>query len=513
MEINESAISVTKSFTQYIICYYKTQGFWISFALFYPKMTNVLLYVVDSLRADHLSSYGYSRNTTPNLDALADEGVLYENCHSVATWTRPASVSFLTGVYPPAHGVRHREDRFPSELPRLPELLSDEGFETIGISSMGNVSSNLGYDVGFDSYFDLYKDEKILKKRDQSSASNENLLYEDQDKIALPRAEDITEQLTPLYENRTEDLFTFCWSIDPHTPFDPPKEYRSYVDPGYTGPVHGNFASLPDEPTKEDISHLVNLYDGEVRYTDAQLGIIIDKLKQEELYEDTLLIVAGDHGEAFNEHETIFHGNTPYEEVLHVPLIIKPPGEIEDIPQTVTDPVSIIDIYPTILDLLDIDSLPASVQGQAIPPFSEDFESRPTYSDTQLWNFKPTYRTVRSEQWKYLEIQRPGPIKTIRNMIDNRDNLSNPKFILSTIRDTLYNQISNTDTELLFDLEADPGERKNLAGDHPEICKEYRQLLVEWQNECEKINDKIGNTRSTEIDSETKEQLKQLGYA
>jgi arylsulfatase A-like enzyme len=508
----KSTISLTKRFTLYNIRCYKAQGFWIPFALFYPKMTNVLLYVIDSLRADHLSSYGYSRNTTPNLDALADEGVLYENCHSVATWTRPASVSFLTGVYPPAHGVRHREDRFPSELPRLPELLSNEGFETIGISSMGNVSSVLGYDVGFDSYYDLYKDDAILKKRNQSSASNEDLLYEDQDKIALPRAEDITEQLTPFFENRTEDLFSFCWSIDPHTPFDPPTKYRSYIDSDYSGTAHGNFASLPEEPSKEDINHLVNLYDGEIRYTDSQLGVIIDKLKQEDIYEETLLIVVGDHGEAFNEHETIFHGNTPYEEVLHVPLIIKPPGKSGDTPQTVTDPVSIIDIYTTIIDLLDIDSLPESVQGQAIPPFNEDFESRPIYSDTQLWDFKPTYRTVRTEQWKYLEIQRPGVIKTITNMINHRDNISDPKFVLSTIRDSLYSQIHDKNTEMLFDLEADPRERENLAEEHPEICEEKKLLLAEWQNECETINDKIGNTRNTEIDTETEDQLKQLGY-
>jgi arylsulfatase A-like enzyme len=474
---------------------------------------NVLVYVVDALRADHLSAYGYDRETTPNIDALCEDAVRYENCFSTATWTRPASVSLLTGAYPPTHGVRHREHRFPPELPRFPQTLSEAGFETVGVSTMGNVSTTLGYDVGFDSYHDLYKDDEIVRKRKRTSTKREQLAHEDRDEIALPRAEDITERLEPVYDDPPEDLFAFCWSIDTHMPLDPPEGYRQFMDSAYDGPVDGSFESMPEELTDVDISHLVDLYDSEISYVDAQIGKLIDTLKRQGVYDDSVVVVVGDHGEAFREHETIFHGNFPYDEVLHVPLVIKPPAN-DGTSETVSDIVSIVDIFPTVLDMLGIDDRPACTQGQVLAPFAETPTDRPVYSETQLRGFKPAYRAVRTDRWKYIDIERPALVDVLRGLHIHRDSLPHARFVLATLRDGLYGELFDMDDEFLYDLSADPSERQNLATERPTDIAEWQDQLREWLDECAALHEEVVGSTDTgaDIDADTEEQLKQLGY-
>jgi arylsulfatase A-like enzyme len=378
---------------------------------------------------------------------------------------------------------------------------------------MGNVSSTLGYDVGFDSYYDLYKNDEIIRKRKQSSTDREQLVHEERNKIALPRAEDITERLEPLYKNSPDELFTFCWSIDTHMPLDPPEEHRVFTDSTYNGNVDGSFGSIPDELTDDDISHLIDLYDSEIHYVDAQIGKVLDMLKQEKVYDDTMVVIMGDHGEAFREHETIFHGNFPYDEVLHVPLILKPPNN--DVgPETVSNTVSIVDILPTILDLLGVDDSPNCIQGQALPPFEKTSDHKPVYSETQLREFKPAYRTGRTDRWKYVDIDRPALIDVLRGLYNHRGSLPGPRFTLATIRDGVCNEIFNTDDKFLYDLSTDPDENYNLATERPDLIGQFQTQLSEWINDCIEIrNEVVDSTDSkTDIDAATEEQLKQLGY-
>ena len=137
-------------------------------------MTNVLIYIVDALRADHLSSYGYARPTTPNLDALAAEAsaVRFSAACSPSTWTKPVAASILSGCYPPAHGVRSRSDLFVRAVPRLPELLQAAGYRTAAVSTIGNVSSPMGYAVGFDKFVDLYKEPSLVSRREVSTSAS-----------------------------------------------------------------------------------------------------------------------------------------------------------------------------------------------------------------------------------------------------------------------------------------------------------------------------------------------------
>lgn len=491
---------------------------------------NVLLYVVDSLRADHLSCHGHSRPTTPNLDALAEEGVRYERCYAPATWTRPVSVSLLTGAYPPAHGVRHRDDALPDDLDRLPGMLRERGMRTVGISSMGNVSSTLGYDAGFSAFADLYKDEEVVERRREASAEAQQLEHEEPEAIALPRSADVVDRLEaefdPAGSNGSEDLFAFCWSIDPHLPFDPPEGFREYVDPDYDGPIDGSFESLPDEPTPADMEQLRNLYDGEVRYVDEQIGRLVGTLKDRGVYDDTLLVVLGDHGEAFYEHDVIFHGTVPYEELLHVPLIVKPPaGGPTGV--TVDDLVSLVDVVPTILELLGVDGRPSRCQGRPLPPFGdsargdssvgestagETASDRAVFSETQLRDFEPAHRSVTAGRWKYVRTETPEPRYVLRRLAEERASIPGLKYALATLRDSALATADGGVAEHLYDLEADPGERSNLAAERPAVVDRLRGELEAWLGDCERYRAGPGAAEAAEIDAGTAEQLQQLGY-
>ncbi|REA00137.1 hypothetical protein DEQ92_20585 [Haloferax sp. Atlit-6N] len=473
---------------------------------------NILVYVIDCLRADHVSCYGYQRETTPNIDALAADGIRYEQCFSPATWTRPVSASILTGLYPPAHGVRHREDTFSKGLPRLPRSLKQSGFETVGVSTMGNVSSALGYDVGFDQFFDLYKEDEIIRKRTNTSTNKQRLWHENQDKIALPKAEDINDYLLPSINSSGEDLFSFAWSIDPHMPLNSSPQYTEFVNSAYDGPIDGTHESIPDELTEADLNHLRGLYDSEVRYTDEQFGLVIDELKRQGEYDESLIIVLGDHGEAFGEHGQFFHGNRPHDEVIHVPLIIKPPRGTVSTNSSVDTPVSLIDIFPTVNHIVDGEPLPERVQGKVLPPYQPTDEDRPIFSETEVRDIEPAFRSVRTSQWKYIDIQYPSLRHVIEQMYRQRDMLPSTRYALSVIRDVLYSKLSRFDEELLYQIDDDAGERNNVATDYPAALERVQTTLEEWLTDCQLIYDQNASDDNHHIDDATAEQLRQLGY-
>ena len=152
---------------------------------------HIIIYVLDALRADHLSCYGYHRNTTPNIDALVERGVLFENCFTATTWTRPVAASILAGVYPEVHKTRTRYDTFSTRLNTIAEVLTKGGYKCAGFSTMGNIASEIGFSRGFEQYFDLFRDPDILAKRKGLDPVDEGLLHTTDQKMALPIAEDI----------------------------------------------------------------------------------------------------------------------------------------------------------------------------------------------------------------------------------------------------------------------------------------------------------------------------------
>lgn len=473
---------------------------------------NVLVYVMDAVRADHVSCYGYDRETTPTIDALAADGVRYERCFSPATWTKPVGASLLTGAYPPAHGTRSRADVFDARITRLPEILSEHGLTTAGFSTMGNVSATLGHDRGFDKYVDLYKDPEIVAKRRTKAPESEELDQESESEIALPRAADLTNRVNEWLTPDTAPFFAFCWSIEPHIPYDPPEGFREYTSPSYDGPVDGSRQSLSDVETDADLDQLIGLYDGGIAYNDHELGQIIDRLKQFDIYDETLIVILGDHGDAFNEHGRLTHGHLPYDELIHVPMIIKPPVAHDDHPAVIDEIVSLVDVFPTMGAAVGKNTFPESVQGRPLPPYGPEGSSAPVYSETRLRDVYPVFYSVRTERWKYMEVNEPD--KSLQTLVETARQLYRRGLISDILRNPLYylRRYHHSENRYLYDLAADPEEQQNLIHERTTRADELKQKLNTWLTESEQLYDSLDEVSGMSIDEQTSEQLKQLGY-
>jgi arylsulfatase A-like enzyme len=481
-------------------------------------MMHIILYILDAVRADHLSCYGYERETSSNIDALAREGVVFENCFTSTTWTRPVAASILTGTYPGVHLTRSRNDMFSTNLTRLPQVLGVSGFKTAAFSTMGNIASEIGFKLGFDHYYDLFCDPVILAKRRKLDAAQEGLMHVPYQDIALPRAEDVNDYLFSwLEENRTANTFNFIWSIETHVPYRAPDGFRRFS---------GTTSLPPNEGERDDIrsagaddrQRLMDLYDDEIYYNDYCIGKIVNHLKSLGIYDDTLFILAADHGDAFYEHGTYAHGHAPYEELIHVPLVFKFPGG-RYAGQRVADLVELIDIFQTVMAVVGLSPGVAGstfVQGYNLLPLLEgnsDQVREHVFSDTQSLEIGNRYRSVRGQRWKYIQLQRPKRdsrtlIGTVQHVI-KRHMISN---IMRNPRHFLRHYLGSSN-EYLFDLEADPGEQRNLAAERPDLVTQFRQILERWQQQNDEVAQQVGSFPYSYEESESlRRHLEKLGY-
>jgi arylsulfatase A-like enzyme/Flp pilus assembly protein TadD len=290
---------------------------------------NVLLITLDTTRPDRLGAYGYSKALTPEIDRLAREGVLFQNAYSAVPLTLPSHASILTGTYPLFHGVRNNGKYLlvPQAI-TLAEILKGAGYETAAFVSSFILDSRFGLDQGFDYYGDRMDDPSSIKNLESER-----------------RAESVYNDFEHwLEDDRSHPFFAWVHFFDPHFPYDPPEPYRS--DPQLRDP-----------------------YDGEIAYMDEYVGKTIRLIEEKGFLNSTVVILAGDHGEAFGEHKENGHTIFCYEENIRVPLIFFGP-RCWPRGLTVPDRVGLIDILPTILDFVRI-SIPNFVQGQSVIPLVE----------------------------------------------------------------------------------------------------------------------------------------------
>jgi arylsulfatase len=477
---------------------------------------HIILYVLDALRADHLGCYGYGRNTSPHIDAIARDGVVFENCFTATTWTRPVAASLLTGVYPAVHGTRSRYDSFATPLTRLPEALKKGGYRTAAFSTMGNVSADIGFNRGFDVYHDLFAEPSLLARRQKLDAAREGLLQTSYQEMVLPLAEDINDYLLNwLAVNETADTFNFIWSIETHEPYRAPEPFRRFA----ATPLR------PGEGESDDIraagpadrQRLRDLYDDEIFYNDHCLGELVTQLQQAGLYDDTLLVITGDHGEAFYEHGVYTHGHTPYDELIHVPLIIKFP-ENWYAGRRIPALVELVDIFPTLvatagLNLIEVGG--TSVQGHNLLPLMEGTQTavRPyTYSDTQSLAVHNHYLSIRNQKWKYIQVKRPQ--RNIRTLFQTAKHIIERGLLLDVLRRRQHFQRNRRGAdEYLFDLTADPQEQQNLAATEPERVRQLQQQLAAWQQQNESLARQQTTPATNYEESEhLRKHLERLGY-
>lgn len=287
---------------------------------------NVIFILIDTLRADHLSYFGYERNTSPNLDAFAKENLVFKNAFSPAPWTPTAMASIFTGLYPSVHGMippNSREEALRSaakltdKVYTLAELFKDNGYYTMAVQTNPWLSNTFGYAQGFDNY--------VFKHRQKANIINDE-------------AYKLLNEFIENKDNKGKPFYLYLHYLDPHNPYKAPKEY----DTLYTDTIQGDY----DERAQE----LIRKYDREIKYTDDKMGELFDFLKKKKLYDNSIIVVLADHGEQFFERGHHGHGFNLYSEEIHVPFFLKAPKQRG----VVNEPVSSIDLFSTFVDLCNL---------------------------------------------------------------------------------------------------------------------------------------------------------------
>lgn len=342
-----------------------------------PARPNVILISIDSLRPDHLGCYGYDRPTSPTIDRIATEGVLFETALSSTSWTLPAHAALFTALPDRVHGCTDDQKWLDGSRFTVAEAFREAGYRTAGFFSGPYLHPSFGFAQGFESYHDCtsYSGKSIeLAKGEALVASNGQL---SQDLMHLSH-EDITNPIVLAEVKRwlaarpRGPFFLFIHLWDVHYDYVAPPPYDTMFDPGYEGPVDGRnllrATRKPEGWTDADVRHLKALYDGEIRYTDDTLGSILAEVAKGGLEDSTIVAVLSDHGEAFYEHGLFGHRWTLHEEELRIPFVLRYPPKVPA-GARVPDVVSIVDVAPTLLDLAGLPPLPAALGRNLTPLF------------------------------------------------------------------------------------------------------------------------------------------------
>lgn len=333
----------------------EANAFWINPIIYEPNQNgyNILLISLDTLRADHLNLYGYNRDTSPFMNSLAKESVVFLNAIAPSSWTLPSHISLITSLYPRSHNVIKEDNILESQIITLAQILRNHKFFCAAFTGGGFLNSHYGFAKGFDFY---------QENKNDAFAFNAA-------KILASFASDW------LNSNKDKKFFLFLHTYQIHNPyFSPPpfntfflnnNNYKKHINlEAYLGGKEFYFKPL----SKEEKENIISLYDGEIRYTDESLiHPIIRELKKLKIYDKTMIIITSDHGEEFYEHRAWLHGHDLYNEVIRIPLIIKFPYSKYKA-KIIKTPVSSLDIFPTILSFFNINYTNYKIDGENLIP-------------------------------------------------------------------------------------------------------------------------------------------------
>lgn len=421
------------------------------------KPPNVVLFLVDTLRADHLGCYGYERPTSPRIDAFAREGILFTRTVAQSSWTRPAAASLLTGQYPQRHGVHTLRDGLEPSVPTLAEVVRARGYRTAGFVTNVNVAPAWGFARGFDVY--RYFPEDSASPRVHAGA----------DEIEPAIFDWIGEGAAP--------FFLYVHATDPHAPYAPPDPYAErFVDPSSQSDAEisarlGALKRNPAGATEADVRALVTRYDGEIAFVDAAFGRLLDELARRGLADDTLVIFTADHGEEFFDHGGFEHGRTLFRELLTIPLLMRLPQRLH---AGVRSDVLArqIDVLPTVLDVLGVDPEPSLAGRSLLPLRHAGDDGSEALAETSLAS--RDLEGLMTGSWKFLQAsRRPDDIPEV------------------------------------YDTVADPLEQVNRYGTSPVLLGYARQRLAAA---AAAMPGRTGAERSAPVDPALIERLRALGY-
>ncbi len=424
--------------------------------------SNVILVCVDSLRPDHLSCYGYPRQTSPHLDRIAGEGLRFEQAVANATWTLPSITTLFTSLYPSTHGMHsysmdlQRTRPLPAGVLTLAGFLAGRGYETAAFSDGGWVSRDFGLDRGFERWEEGTFGIKVLVDRSLAAASG----------------------------GSGRPFFHYLHAHTVHWPYRPPPAYRSafgIADRDYLGRDYPwldlqKRAARGEIPPAE-MAQIVRQYDAGIAYADAQIGRLREGLRERGIAGKTLLVVFADHGEQFLEHGQVYHGQlndeigpnrkTCYEETVRIPLIMAGPGVAEG--AVAGGQVALIDLFPTLAGYLGFDLPPGVCQGRSW------FAPREKGWDLVEDNLNEI-AALRSPEWKLIVDRREGRAE-------------------------------------LYDLKSDPGEKADLSASRADEVKRIMAVHEERERENRARGDRLAPAPGpSEVSPGVRDQLKALGY-
>ncbi|MCP3919590.1 MAG: sulfatase [bacterium] len=372
---------------------------------------NVLLISIDTLRPDHLGTYGYGRDTSPRLDALAREGVVFENHISSSSWTLPAHAALFTGVSDSVHGcVEADGTALAPEFTTVAERFRASGYATGGFYAGPYLHEAFGLGQGFETYrYTSPHTGPLAADHAASWAMDPGVMSASHTGVTNPEVYGAARQW--MQAKKDEPFFCFVHFWDVHFDFVPPPPYDTMFDPDYAGDVDGRgFFFDPDivqnRISERDKDHLRALYDGEIRWTDDHVGKLLDDLDAWGLAENTIVVVTSDHGTEFWEHGGIAHRTTLYDELIRTPLVVRYPGEVPA-GGRVEAQTRIIDVGPTVLALAGVDPLPGAM-GQSLMPLvrGDEVPARPALSE--LYSIGRALSAVRGNDTKLIHDQVQG---------------------------------------------------------------------------------------------------------
>ncbi len=420
---------------------------------------NVLLYIVDTVRADHIGLYGYEPEISPRVDAFADRSIAFMDAVAQTPWTRASVASILTGLYPDNHHTNTGDEKLAKEFVTLAEVLSEKGYETAALVTNGNLAPEFDLGQGFQTYVHL-KERGVEVHR---------------------RAAELHEEAISWLDERSKErpFFLYLHATDPHAPYTPPFEYQEEFAPNLRYPearslevIAGLFKGerQADDDLRND---LISLYDAEIAYWDHEFGNLLDHLENAGLADNTIVVLVSDHGEEFAEHGRWQHSTSVHSELIQVPFVIRLPLEWGAGTQ-VTSPVQHVDIFPTLLDLLGISGEEVKVQLDGRSLVSDITGAEVAVTDVRS--------SLRTRSRIIADCVVGSRFKLIRHWSDNEPT-----------------------SHLLFDRAHDPGELRDIARHNPIAVEFFRRQLSS-------VAIDPGSLPRAEMESETRDALKALGY-
>ncbi|MEQ8767543.1 MAG: sulfatase [Planctomycetota bacterium] len=432
---------------------------------------NVVLISIDTLRPDHLGVYGYDRDTSPRIDAIAKRAVVFDRAYSQSPKTGPSHMTMLTGLFPGAHGVRNLGEEpnvaLSESIPTLAERLKEGGYKTAAFTAGGHVGADLGFDRGFDTFEAGGGVQKIFER-------------------AITEVNDRAKEEEP--------FFLFVHTYEVHDPYVPPEKYQRWNDPSYAGEIistrralkeaageewqkqHEIFWDKVDPESAADIQRLKDLYDGSIALTDELVGALYDRLEKHGELENTLFVIVSDHGEEFSDHGGFLHESL-YDELLHVPWIMQFPKGRGDAwnGKRIAAPVRMVDLMPTVLRTLDL-ALPEICEGADIRPLLSGKETphpRPLFAE---WP-RAFMTSLQTDDWKLIQ-----------------------------------KESAETLDEELFNMATDPGETKSVLESESEIAQKVREAIQKVQGVNGNIHSSFQSGKGVEMSPDVMKELQRLGY-